>query len=71
MDQEHAAWKRAAFVGWQTASVFGGKIGPFKKYLKNMGLAPTEEKLTPDEMQREKTRAFANAERVRRAFDGG
>lgn len=71
MDAEHAEWKRAAFVGWQTASVFGGKIGPFKKYLANVGLAPAEEKLSREEMQREKNRAFENAERVRRAFDGG
>jgi len=69
--EQQQEWHLAAFVGWQTASSMGGKVGPFKKYAKNLGLALPEETLTEDDVQRERATAERNAEMVRRAFDGG
>ena len=72
LEAERAQWMQGAFIGWQTASSFGGsKVGPFKKYLKAMGLELPGEKMTKEKAAQERKRAERNAERVRRAFDGG
>jgi len=72
LEAERAQWVHGAFIGWQTVSGFGGsKVGPFKKYLKAMGLELPGEKMTKEKVAQERQRAERNAERVRRAFDGG
>lgn len=69
--EQREAWLHDAFIGWQHASVMGGKVGPFKKYAKQLGLTIPGEKVTPEMVAADKERAFRNAERVRQAFDGG
>ena len=69
--EQQQEWHLAAFVGWQTASSMGGKVGPFRKYAKNLGLSLPGETITEDDVKRERATAERNAEMVRRAFDGG
>lgn len=69
--EQSVAWLHDAFVGWQVASVMGGNPGSFKKYATALGLEIPGEKLTREQVATEKRHAFDNAERVRRAFDGG
>jgi len=49
----------------------GGKVPKFGKYLKQFGLELPGEKMTKEKVAQERARAERNAERVRRAFDGG
>jgi len=69
--EQQEAWLHDAFVGWQMASVMGGKAGAFKKYAKQLGLTIPGVKVTPEQVAAEKQQALRNAERVRQAFDGG
>lgn len=69
--EQQQAWLHDAFIGWQMASVMGGKAGPFKKYAKQLGLTFPSEKVTPEQVAADKKQALRNAERVRQAFDGG
>jgi len=69
---QQEAWLHDAFVGWQVASVMGGQgVGAFRKYAKRLGLDIPGERITPEQVKHEKRKALTNAERVRRAFDGG
>jgi len=63
-------WRQQAFVGWQVASALGGKVGPFDKYLRKLGLHDRA-RLTPEQVQREKDKAFAAAALVEARFDRG
>ena len=63
-------WRQQAFVGWQVASALGGKVGAFNKYLRKLGLHERV-KLTREQVEREKQKAFAAAALVEARFDKG
>ena len=68
---ERAEWTVAAFQGWQTMAANGGKVGSFAKYLRAMNLAPPKPKVTVEEIERDKRRAFEALALVEARFDGG
>lgn len=63
-------WVQSAFVGWQVMGSSGAKVPAFDKYLKKLGLGPAREKVSREQVEVEKARAFAALELVERRFDG-
>ena len=69
-DANRNAWIQSAFVGWQVMAAQGGKVPPFEKYLRKIGLQQKRDRVTKEQVAVEKAKAFAALDLVERRFDG-
>lgn len=58
----------AAFTGWQFICAQTEKPPSWDKYLKSLGLADDNAKVTKEDLKREAEQAMANVERIRKQF---
>lgn len=72
LQREHRGqWVQSAFIGYQLAGSMGAKVGSFDKYLRKLGIKDEKQKVTREQVAREKATAFEALELVERMFDGG